>query len=210
MGVKGAREGDRVRVRKPTKAERSEATRSALIATARRLFAERGFADVGTEEIVRSAGVTRGALYHHFRDKQDLFRAAFEQLEAELAKRVAEGALAGPDAWEALAAGSEMFLDVCLEPEVQRIALLDAPSVLGWEEWREVEARYSLGLIRAGLEAAIEQGAIERQPIDPLAHALLGSLIEAGLFVARADDVKAARAEMGEVLRRVLEGLKTP
>jgi len=193
-----------------TQAERSEATRTALLGTARRLFAERGYAAVGTEEIVRTAGLTRGALYHHFRDKRDLFRAVFEQLETELAERFAEGALAAEDAWAGLAAGSEMFLDICLEPEVQRIALLDAPSVLGWEQWREIEASYSLGLIRAGLEAAMEQGAIERQPADPLGHVILGSLTEAGLFVARADDVKAARAEMGEVLRRVLEGLKAP
>jgi AcrR family transcriptional regulator len=208
MDVKGAAEGAGADARAGSKAERSETTRAALIGTARRLFAERGYAAVGTEEIVRGASLTRGALYHHFRDKRDLFRAVFEQLEGELAERFAEGALAGPDAWEGLVAGSEMYLDVCLEPEVQRIALLDAPSVLGWEQWREVEARYSLGLIRAGLEAAVQQGAIERQPIDPLAHVILGSLTEAGLFVARADDVKAARSEMGEVLRRMLEGLK--
>ena len=208
MAVKGAAQGGRADARTGSRAERSEATRAALVSTARGLFAERGYAAVGTEEIVRSAGLTRGALYHHFRDKRDLFRAVFEQLEGELAERFAEGALAGPDAWGWLVAGSEMYLDICLDPEVQRIALLDAPSVLGWEQWREIEARYSLGLIRAGLEAAVEQGAIERQPIDPLAHVILGSLTEAGLFVARADDVKAARKEMGEVLRRMLEGLR--
>src|SRR5205809_951508 len=114
-----------------TQAERSSSTRAALIATARLLFAERGYADVGTEEIVRAAGVTRGALYHHFEGKSGLFRAVFEQVESEITERLANEALSRPDPWEAMASGLEMFLDVCVEPEVQRIALLDAPSVLG-------------------------------------------------------------------------------
>jgi AcrR family transcriptional regulator len=193
-----------------TQAERSEATRAALLLTARELFAERGYAEVGTEEIVRRSGVTRGALYHHFEGKADLFRAVFEQLEEELSRRFATEALAHSDPFEALGAGLEMFLDICTEPEVQRIAFLDAPSVLGWERWREIEARYSLGLIRAGLETAMEAGAIERRPLDPLAHVILGAMMETGLFVARADDLPAAREEGGEVLRSVLEGLRTP
>src|ERR671910_953761 len=127
------------------KAAQGEATRAQLIATARSLFGERGYASVGTEEIVRRAGVTRGALYHHFEGKADLFRAVFEQMEEELARRFATEALSNDDPYEALGAGVELFLDVCMEPEVQRIALLDAPSVLGWELWREIEARYSLG-----------------------------------------------------------------
>jgi len=191
-----------------TQTERSEATQAALTATARRLFAERGYANVGTEEIVRDAGVTRGALYHHFDGKAGLFRAVFEQLEAEIAQRMAEEALARPDPWEAMVAGLELFLDICTEPEVQRIALLDAPSVLGWETWREIEGRYGLGLVRLGLENLMKAGLARRQPVDPLAHALLGTLYEAGLYVARADDVGAAREEMEAVLRGMLEGLR--
>ncbi len=103
-----------------------------------------------------------------------------------------------------------MFLDVCVEPEVQRIALLDAPSVLGWDAWREVEARHGLGLIRLALQNLVDEGAIPAQPVEPLAHAILGTLIEAGLYVARAEQVDAARAEMGTVLRRMLEGLRSP
>jgi AcrR family transcriptional regulator len=192
-----------------TQAERSEATRSALVATARRLFAERGYAGVGTEELVRAAGVTRGALYHHFDGKAELFRAVFEQVESEIAERFATEALARPDPWEAMLVGLELFLDVCLEPEVQRIALLDAPSVLGWETWREIESRYGLGLMRLGLQNLIDAGLAERQPLDPLAHAMLGTLYEAGLYVARAEDVEAARDQMGSVLRRMLDGLRT-
>src|SRR4051812_15705305 len=161
-----------------TQAERSEATQSVLVSTARRLFAERGYASVGTEEIVRAAGVTRGALYHHFDGKAGLFQAVFEQLEAQLAQRLADEALSKPDPWDAMVAGLEMFLDVCTEPEVQRIALLDAPWVLGWETWREIEGRYGLGLVRLGLETLTEAGIAEPQPIDPLAHAILGMLTE--------------------------------
>lgn len=191
-----------------TQAERSEATRAALTAAGRRLFAEHGYAGVGTEELVQAAGVTRGALYHHFEGKADLFRVVFEEVERELAERFASEALSKPDPWEGMVAALEMFLDVCGEPEVQRIALLDAPWVLGWEAWREIEARYGLGLIKLAFQNLIDAGLVEPQPVDPLAHAILGTLSEAGLYVARAEDVGAARAEMGAVLRRMLEGLR--
>jgi AcrR family transcriptional regulator len=194
---------------KRTQAERSEATRAALIAAARGLFAERGYAGVGTEELVRASGVTRGALYHHFDGKADLFGAVFEVVERELAEKLGAEALSKADPWEGLVAALEMFLDVCTKPEVQRIALLDAPSVLGWEAWREIEARYGLGLIKLALQNLIDAGVVEPQPVDPLAHAILGTLAEAGLYVARADDVEAARTEMGAVLRRMLEGLRS-
>jgi AcrR family transcriptional regulator len=194
---------------KRTRAEQGEATRAALIATARRLFAERGFAGVAAEEIVQAAGVTRGALYHHFDGKPGLFRAVLEQVESEVSMRFANEALSVPDPWEAMAAGLEMFLEVCQDQEVRQIALTDAPSVLGWTAWREVEARHSLGLIRLGLANLIEAGVTRPQPIDPLAHAILGMLTEAGLYVASADDPEAAKAEMGEVLRRMMDGLRS-
>jgi AcrR family transcriptional regulator len=190
-----------------TQAERTEATRGALIAAARRLFAQRGYADVGTEEIVRAAGVTRGALYHHFDGKRDLMRAVYEQLEAELATEVAEGVEPGASVADTLAAGAQRFLDHCLEPEVQRIVLLDAPAVLGWEEWREIGARYGLGLISGLLTAGMESGELRRQPVEPLSHALLGALDEVAMLVARADDPAAAREEAGETLDSLLSAL---
>jgi AcrR family transcriptional regulator len=211
MNVKGATESARAAGDgRRTQAERSQATRAALVAAARKLFAERGYAGVGTEELVRASGVTRGALYHHFEGKAELFGAVFEQIEQELAQRLATEALSRDDPWEGLLAGLEMFLDVCVEPEVQRIALLDAPSVLGWDAWREVEERHGLGLIRLALQNLVDEGAIPRQPVEPLAHAILGTLIEAALYVARAEPLDAARAEMGTVLRRMLEGLRSP
>jgi AcrR family transcriptional regulator len=191
-----------------TQAERSEATRTALTEAGRRLFAERGYAGVGTEEIVRAAGVTRGALYHHFDGKRDLLRAVYEEIEAELAQELADKFTPGAGAVETLRAGAEMFLDHCLEPEVQRIVLLDAPAVLGWEEWRAIGARYALGLIEALLAAGMESGEIRRQPIEPMSHALLGALDEVAMLVARADDPVLARSEAGETLETLLIALQ--
>ncbi len=191
-----------------TQAERSEATRAALMQAGRRLFAERGYADVGTEEIVRAAGVTRGALYHHFDGKRNLLAAIYEQMEAEIAGRLGESVTPGAGPLETLEAGAEMFLDHCLEPEVQQIVLLDAPAVLGWEQWREIGARYGLGLIEALLTAGMDAGEIRRQPIAPLAHALLGALDEVAMLVARADDPRTARAEAGETLTGLLGALR--
>lgn len=191
-----------------TQAERSEATRAALIAAGRRLFAERGYADVGTEEIVRAAGVTRGALYHHFDGKRELLARIYEQIEGEIAGRLAESVTAGAGPLETLEAGAELFLDHCLVPEVQQIVLLDAPAVLGWEQWREIGARYGLGLIEALLTAGMDAGEIRRQPIAPLAHALLGALDEIAMLVARADDPAKARADAGETLAGLLAGLR--
>lgn len=187
-----------------TQAERSETTRAALLAAARSLFAERGYADVATEEIVRAAGVTRGALYHHFDDKRDLLRAVYEQLEGEMAAQVAAQERPGASVLETLSMGAGLFLDHCLEPEVQRIVLLDAPAVLGWEEWREIGARYALGLIEGLLRAGIEAGEVREQPVEPLAHALLGALDEIAMLVARADDPVAARADADETVRSLL------
>ena len=196
-------------VTRGTKAERSEATRRKLLRAARRLFAKRGYAGVGTEEIVRAAGVTRGALYHHFAGKRELLEAVYEQIEAELTEEIAAGALAaGSDPVEALRAGAEMFLDHCMEPEVQRIVLLDAPAVLGWERWREIAGSYGLGLIEGALGGAIEAGAIRRQPVKPLAHALMGALDEVAMYVARAEDPVAARAEAGQTLAGLLDSLR--
>lgn len=190
-----------------TQAQRSEQTRSALIAAARRLFAERGYAAVGTEEIVREAGVTRGALYHHFNGKRDLMRAVYEQLEAELSAEFGSQITPGADPLTVLREGAETFLDQCLEREVQQIALLDAPAVLGWDEWREINARYALGLIEAVLNHGVEVGEIRDQPVRPLAHALIGALDELAMLVARSEDPKSTRAEVGKTLNSLVAAL---
>jgi AcrR family transcriptional regulator len=193
---------------KSRKAEQSNATRAALLERARELFSDRGYAAVSTEEIVQAAGVTRGALYHHFRDKRDLFAAVVEQVEQDVLERVAEAALGEADPWAQQVAAVGAYLDVCLEPAVQRIVLVDAPSVLGLAAWREIEATYGLSLVRAGLQNVMDAGLIEQQPVEPLAHLLLGALTEGGILIARAEDRKTARREVGESLDRLLNGLR--
>jgi AcrR family transcriptional regulator len=187
---------------------RSEATRRQLVTAARALFGTRGYADVGTEEIVRAAGVTRGALYYQFRDKADLFAAVAEEVEAEIAERIAAGAgRAAGDPVGALRVGAQLFLDACAEPAVERIILLDAPAVLGWEAWRDLAGRYGLGLVQLALQSAMDAGAIVPQPVVPLAHVLIGALDECALYVARAENPAAAREECIAIFDQILRSI---
>ncbi len=183
-------------------------TRSALITAGRRLFAGHGYEAVSSEALVAEAGVTRGALYHHFDGKRGLFAAVFEAVEAEFAGSFEFAALSGDDPLAVLLAAVDQFLELSLDAEVQRIALLDGPAVLGWEAWHEVEARHGLGLIEAGLGAAMEAGQIPRLPLGELSLMLLGALVEAALQLARADDPEAARERAAVALRALLEGLR--
>ena len=168
----------------PTKAEQSENTRTALVDAAEQLFAERGFADTPTEAVVQTAGVTRGALYHHFRDKTALFQAVYEGLEQQVVDRIHAATEGLTDPLAVLRTGADAFLDACLEPAVQRIVLLEAPAVLGWETWRQIEQAYGLGLVQAVLEVAMASGVIRKAPLEPLAHILLGGLVEGAMLLA--------------------------
>jgi AcrR family transcriptional regulator len=192
-----------------SQAERSAATRDALVRAARPLFAARGFAAVGTEEIVRAAGVTRGAMYHQFADKVELFAAVFEAVEVEVTtvidRSVSEASLQDPI--ELMQLGARTWLDTCAEPEVQRIVLVEAPAVLGWARWREIGMRYGLGLVQGLLEYGIQVGRLRAQPVEPLAHVLIGALDEAALFVAQAADREAARADVGAVISALIDAL---
>src|SRR4051812_29571611 len=190
-----------------TQAERAEATRTALIKAGRDLFAERGYDDVGAEEIVRTAGLTRGALYHHFpTGKPGLLEAIYERMEAESTERVAHIVLDSDmhSPLAAMKAGVASFLDECAEQGFQQIVLHDAPAVLGWERWREIAAANGLGLIEASLIAAIEAGEIRPLPVKPTAHLLLGALDEAAMLLAR-DERPQARLEVTEVLVTLLD-----
>jgi len=190
---------------------RSEATRRQLVTAARALFGARGYAEVGTEEIVRVAGVTRGALYHQFRDKAELFAAVAEEIESEIAGLITTGATgaadAGADPLQVLRTGAQLFLDACAEPEVERVILLDAPAVMGVAAWRELAGRYGLGLVQLALESAMDVGAITRQPVPPLAHVLVGALEESALYIARADDPDTARGQCLAIFDQLLGGL---
>lgn len=189
----------------PTQAERTEATRAALVAAGRRLFGERGYAGVGTEEVVAAAGVTRGALYHHFRDKRDLFRAVFVASEHDLLQGVAQAVLPVEGAYARLAAALDATLDACTDPVVARIAFLDGPAVLGAEEWRAIVEDSSLGLLKLMLTEAMDAGELRRAPAEALAHLVLGALNEAGRVIAAGGD----RRETGAALRALLEGLRS-
>lgn len=206
MKVNGSPDGRPVR---RSQAERTAETRARLMAAGRRLFADHAFADVSTQQIVAAAGVTRGALYHQFSDKAALFEAVYEQVEEELVASIAEAiATAAPgDQLEAMRHGVRLFLDHCAAPDVHRIVLVNAPAVLGWEHWREVGARYGLGVIEAMLSQAIADGVLPEQPVRPTAHVLLGALDEAALYVSRAQDPETAQRDMYEVCDRIIRGI---
>ena len=192
----------------PTQAERSESTRAALLGAARRLFAEDGYAATAAEDVVREAGVTRGAMYHHFGGKKDLFRAVHEEIESEMVAALVERISGIEDSWELLVTGLDAFLEQCLDPVVARIALDEAPSVLGWREWREVDMRFGLGLVSASLQYAMDQGVLRVQPVLPLAHLLVSASGEAGMMIAASEDPVATRDELRGPLVSLLEGLR--
>ena len=195
-----------------TQAERTAQPRAALIGAARRLFGDEGFAEVGAERIAREAGMTRGALYHQFADKTDLFAAVLEEVEADIAQRIARSVsgFAADDTVGMLLAGAGAWLDASSEPDLQRIVLLDGPAVLGWDRWREICLRHTVGLIAALLGDGMARGTLAAQPVGALTHLLVGAVDEAALYIARADDPPAARREMDVVLRWLTAALAPP
>lgn len=190
-----------------TQGERSAATTALLLDAARDLFSKKGFADTATDDIIAAAGVTRGALYHHFDSKAALFRAVFEQEEAALTARLMKVAQAQGDALSGLHAGCRAFLEACLDPVVQRIVLRDARAVLSLDELREIESRYTLAALRNGLKNAIASGALADRAPEMLAHMILGALSEAAMAIARAPQPKKVLREALAEFDRLLEGL---
>ena len=189
-----------------TQAQRRAATRRALLDAARSMFAEKGYHETAAEEIVRRAGMTRGALYHHYEDKKDLFRAVVDEMEGEIDEEIEAAERAQPELPEAVMAGYRAFVDAVLDPEMRRTFFLDGPSVLGWE-WREIDARHAVGKIEEGLEALIAEGFVEPQPVGPLARLINGTLLEAAFFVAASEDPEAARDEVWGAMERLVGGL---
>ena len=192
-----------------TQEQRSEATIVQLIAAARTLFASKGFAETTTEDIIRAAGVSRGALYHHFSSKTDVFRAVFEEQQQQLASDLGRVAAAKRgDAWTRLEAGSLAFLDACLDPAVAQIFLIDGFAALGWDEMRAIEHRYTLAGITMGIELAMREGVIERRPVEPLAQVLFGALCELAMTIARAGDPARMTREVRREVRRIFAALR--
>jgi AcrR family transcriptional regulator len=194
------------------RAEHAADTRESLLAAARSMFAVHGFDGTGTEQIVAEARVTRGALYHHFRDKADLFRAVMAQAAAEVAQRLIDEQLAA-DAESPLAEirdGVSAFLDVCVGGDFQRIVLVDGPRVLGSDAWEDLVERYGRSILEEWLTRCVQAGDFDPVPVRPLARLLIAMLTEASLAIARAADPALERAEFGAVLDRVLAGLRPP
>ena len=194
----------------PRRAEHASDTRAALVASARRLFAAQGYDGTGTEQIVADARVTRGALYHHFHDKADLFRAVMAEAAASVAQRLIDEQLASevPSPLTEIQGGIAAFLDVCVGGDFQRIVLVDGPRVLGSEAWDELVERYGRGILEEWLDRSVAAGDLDAVPVRALARLLIAMLTEAGLAIARSSDPAQTRAEFGVVLDRVLAGLR--
>ncbi len=192
------------------KAQQSESTRGTLIRVGRELFTELGYADTPTEEIVRRAGMTRGALYHQYKDKKDLFRAVFESVEQDLNDQVTRAVLRETEPVAQMRAGVNAFLDAVRDPTVRRIVVLDGPSVLGLQTWRRIDDDYSFKQVSGALHGLAAAGLLRDQSIDALAHLIVGALNQAALAMAVADDVPGARREFGEAFERVLAALLAP
>jgi AcrR family transcriptional regulator len=192
------------------KAAQALETRRKLERVARKLFAERGFADVSAEEIVAKADLTRGALYHHYDGKEGLFEAIVDKLMQEVHAKLEKGASGAADPLQAVEDGIRVFLKVCTEPSTQRILLIDAPAILGWPKWREMDAKYGFGLLKRALVGAMQVSLIRKQNVDLLAHILFGALTEAAMVVVRSNDPVKARAEAERALASMLAGWRIP
>lgn len=193
-----------------TKAAQREATTRRLIAIARDHFTRLGYAHTATEEIVREAGVTRGALYHHFGNKQGLFEAVVETVQAEVAARIEQAALAESTLWGQFIAGCRAFLAAALDPSIHRVLLIDAPAVLGWERWREIDAEHGTRSLRDILTALQAEGVIQTGSVDALTHLLTGAMNEAALWIARCEQPERALAEASRELETLVAALRSP
>ena len=193
---------------KSRREEYTEATRRALLDSATELFETKGYAATSIEDVVRGARVTRGALYHHFRSKQELFEAVYDEQERGVLDRVGASLGTRPDPWSQALAGVDVFLDACTEPRYRRIVLEEGPAALGWHRWRELAEEHSMGLLRTMLDLLMDAGDIRRQPVELPARVLFSALVETGLAMAAADDPRSARQQAGDMARRMLESLR--
>ena len=191
--------------------EQGRATRERLIETATALFAEHGYEGTSIEAVLQESGASRGALYHHFGSKEALFEAVLESVEASIGGAIVADAIGTGDPVEALRAGARAWVRKARDPAVQRIAIVDAPAVVGWKRWREIDSRHGFGMVRATLEAIAATGRIRADSVDLLAHLLLAASLEAALVIANAEGAEAERQEevLDEFIRRLV-GIPTP
>lgn len=193
----------------PVKSERAAqaaATRRDLLQHARKLFAQKGYADSSTDEVVRRAKVTKGALYHHFSNKLELYRAVVEDMERELVSNMAAAAEGAPTAQKKLEAACRAYLNACLDSSLTRILVLEAPVVLGWKDWCALAHQHEIAALAAYLESVVAKSTTGERPLE-MAHVLLGALNTAARVIAQADDPQKARAEVEGTIDRLLNGL---
>ncbi|WP_162795487.1 TetR/AcrR family transcriptional regulator [Nonomuraea lactucae] len=193
-----------------TQAERTRATTGELIETARRLFGRDGYAATSIDDIARESGLTKGAVYHHFSGKADVFRAVFVRQEERLAEVIAAAAAGAGDPWEGVRLGVRAFLRACAGAATRQIVLLDGPAVLGWEGVREIEYEHTLNLLHQGLAAAAARGDIAPGDVTVRAHLIFGALCEGGMLIARADDPDETLAAVLEQAEALLAALSRP
>ena len=189
--------------------ENARATRSLLLDAGRELFSRRGFAGAGIEEIAEHAGVTTGALYHHFGNKRGLFRVVAEAMEVELMERAVELASRQTDPMRGLEAGFKATLEASLAPDVQQIVVRDAPNVLGASEWRAIEDQYSMGLLRSAIAGFMQAGLLVPGSPEMVARTLVSMIVEMAVSIANAGDASAARRDAEALLDRILAALRT-
>jgi AcrR family transcriptional regulator len=192
---------------KPLRARQAEATRNLLIDVARQSFTDHGYAATSIDDVIKQAGVARGALYHHFAGKEALFQAVYEQVEGEVVARVLEAAASQPTPWDSVRAGLSAFLDACLEPAFRRIVVLDSVSVLHAQEMAANLDPVELPMLRNVLEPLLGTSELADLGLEALAYVALGGLYGASLFIARASDPEAARTQVDHVLDALASGL---
>jgi AcrR family transcriptional regulator len=200
---------ERIATPERTQRERSEATTGELLSAARELFAADGYVATLLDDVVKRAGVTKGALYHHFESKRELFEAVFEGEQMKIAQASAKAYRRKRDHWSGFYEGCRAFFESSLDPGVQRITLLDAPSVLGLERIREIQGRYAQAMLIDGLQQAIDDGTIASRPVEPLASMLSGAICEGARLVARSDDQRKVTRQVLAELRVQLDALQS-
>ena len=191
-----------------TQEERRAATKAAILKAARAIFGDQGFGAATIDQIAAAAGVAKGAVYHHFPTKEAVFEAVFELASRELVAEVISASVGAPDALTGMAAGTRAYFAACSRGPMARIILRDGSAVLGWERWRKIDEHHFGGMIPIALAAAMDEGAIPRQPVEPLGRLLLGAVTEAAMACAASDDVARAAADYGRAVEALLEALR--
>lgn len=191
-----------------TQADRSAATQAAIVKAARRLFGSDGFQKTTMDDIAAAARVAKGAVYHHFKTKEAVFEAVFDQASRDLVAEIDQVSRAENDILQAMAAGTRHYLAACAKGSTGQIILRDGPAVLGWERWREIDAQHFGGKIPRALTAAMERGLIAKQPVEPLARLLLGAMTEAAVACAGAANIKEAGVSYAKAFSSLLEALR--